>query len=104
MTAKISTRGLTKLALRVAVAAVLDEHCRPEWKFFQVRDTWPHFILVSPHGSVRFLKLKRRGAKVIQDQSDFCLHCVKYGIPYCIAYTVGEALAALIDWGCLRAQ
>jgi hypothetical protein len=68
-----------------------------------VKSGWPDFHLVSPHGSVRCLELKRRGETLSEEQEAFSLHCIKHGIPYSVAHNHDEALAALNAWGAIRA-
>ena len=106
--------------LHVSVAALLRRRRAPEWLWWhtpngEIRDKReaaklkamgakpgvPDFLLISPYGSVRFLELKRRGESLSEDQEAFSLHCIRHGIPYSVARTIDEALAALNGWGCL---
>jgi hypothetical protein len=63
---------------------------------------WPDFLLVSPHGSVRFLETKRAGEELRDGQEQFRLWCLRCGIPHVVAWTLDQVLAALDGWGCLR--
>ncbi len=109
-----------EIVLHFAVAKVLRQYCRPDWQWThighgEVRDIrtaaklkhmglkrgWPDFVLVPPFGQLHALELKRRGEKLSEDQEEFRLWCIKHGVPYSIAWTFDEALAALNSWGCL---
>jgi hypothetical protein len=110
-----------EITLHLDVARVLRDHCLPEWIWFHVpngerRDVRtgarlkkmgvkpgvPDFLLISPHGSVRLLELKRPGESLSEPQEDFRIHCVKHGIAHAIAYDFSQALTALNAWQCLR--
>jgi hypothetical protein len=106
--------------LHVDVAAVLRDHCLPDWlwrhisakaanaregaimKRMGVRAGWPDFILISPEGNVRFLELKRLGEEPSDTQKEFRLWCVKHGVTYVIAWNMKAVLAAFGVWGCTR--
>jgi VRR-NUC domain len=107
--------------LHTAVAKLLRDHCLPEWlwthfpagerrdvitgarlKRMGLQRGWPDFILISPHGSLRFLELKRQGEALSDDQEKFRVHCIRHGIPHAVAFDVDQALATLDQWGCLR--
>jgi hypothetical protein len=113
-----------QVTLDVAIAAYFssDSTCliyglrraRAYWKAGEKRDVvtgarlkrmgvkLPDFILISPHGSVRLLELKRPGEKLSDPQEDFRMHCIRHGIAHAIAYDVRQALTALDCRGCLR--
>jgi hypothetical protein len=110
-----------EITLHCAVATVLRDHAIPEWlwthflagerrdvitgarlKRMGLQRGWPDFILISPHGSLRFLELKRQGEALSDDQEEFRVHCIRHGIPHAVAFDVDLALAALDQWGCLR--
>ncbi len=110
-----------EVKLHTDVAKVLRDHCLPEWLWWHtpngerrdvqtgarlkrmgVKPGVPDILLVSPHGSVRFLELKRIGESLSDLQEDFRIHCIRQGIPLVIAHTLDEALVALDAWGCLR--
>lgn len=110
-----------EIALHMAVAKVLREHCLPEWQWTHiasgelrdirtasklkrmgVRRGWPDFILVPPAAQLHCLELKRAGEDLTEDQEAFRLWCVSHGVPHCIAYSLDEALVALDAWKCLR--
>ncbi len=115
-----------ELALHITVAKLLKDHCRADWLWTHVptgehrdirtaaklkamgsRAGWPDFVLVSPHGSVRFLELKReklsggQGEKLSEGQVEFRHHCIQCGIPHAVAYTLDEVLRVLNEWGCV---
>lgn len=111
----------SELSLHMQVAKLLREHGLPEWQWAhypsgEVRDVrtgtklkqmgtkrgWPDFIFISPHGSLRCLELKRPGGALTDEQDEFLLWCIKHGVPYVVAWTMDDVLAAFSDWGCLR--
>lgn len=110
-----------ELTLHMPVAKLLRDHLLEGWKFThvpsgEIRDIrtavklkamgtqkgWPDFILISPHGSVRCLELKRQGAALTDEQDEFRLWCIRHGIPYVTAWTLEQVLAAFGQWGCTR--
>jgi len=110
-----------EIRLHLDVARVLREHCLPEWvwwhtpnggkrdvitgaqlKLMGVRAGVPDIILISPHGSVRLLELKRPGETLSDAQEEFRIHCIRHGIAHAIAYDIDQALIALDAWSCLR--
>jgi hypothetical protein len=110
-----------EIKLHMDVAKILRDHALPEWLWWHtpngelrdirtasklrqmgVRAGIADFTLVSPHGSVRFLELKREGQKLSDAQEDFRIHCIRHGIAHAIAYDFDQALIALDDWKCLR--
>jgi hypothetical protein len=110
-----------EVALHMAVAKVLREHCKPDWQWTHiasgelrdkrtaaklkqmgVRAGWPDFILVPPTGQLHSLELKRIGEDLTADQEAFQLHCIRFGWPHSVAFTLDQALAILDHWGCLR--
>lgn len=107
--------------LQSDVAAVLADHCLPEWRWthfpagerrdvitgarlkrFGLQRGWPDVQLVSPAGLFHGLELKRPGGDLTEDQEAFRLWCIRSGVPHAVAYTIDEALTALDDWKCLR--
>ena len=72
---------------------------------------WPDFILLSPRafstdppGHVHFLELKREGAKLTDYQHAFMEFCALNGYPYIWCDNFKDAIAALKNWGALRAS
>lgn len=106
--------------LHTDVAKLLHDHALPDWEWrhisskakdaregailkrMGVNPGWPDFILVSPHGSVRFIELKRVGEVPSDAQKEFRLRCVKRGIPHVIARTIDQVLKVLDEWDVLR--
>lgn len=66
-----------------------------KFKLMGVKPGVPDFILISPHGSVRFLEIKRVGETLSEAQEDFRMHCTRHGIAHAIAHNIDQALAAL---------
>jgi hypothetical protein len=111
-----------EIILHVTIADLLRQHALPDWdwthinrkakdaregkilKTMGVNPHWPDFMLVSPHGSVRYLEVKRVGEPLSDGQEAFRLRCLHRGIPYAVARTLDDAFVALGDWGCLRIQ
>ncbi len=110
-----------EILLHMSVAKILREHCLPEWQWCHIpngelRDKrtagklkqmgakpgWPDFVLIPPAGQLHSLELKRIGETLSDAQEDFRGWCIRHGVPYCVAWTIDEALAALDAWGCLR--
>jgi hypothetical protein len=106
--------------LHADVAALLRAHCLPDWRWtflnrkamnaregailkrMGLMPHWPDFILVSPHGSVRFLELKRISEGLSEGQAEFRYWCIGHGIAHAVAGTIDEVLAVFDHWGCLR--
>jgi len=106
--------------LHADVAALLRAHCLPEWRWtflnrkamnaregailkrMGLMPHWPDFVLVSPHGSVRFLELKRTGEGLRDGQDEFRNWCIAHGIAHVVAATIDDVLIAFDQWGCLR--
>ena len=107
--------------LQTDVAAVLAAHALPTWRWthfpagerrdvitgarlkrFGLQRGWPDIQLVSPTGLFHGLELKRLGEDLTDDQAAFQLWCVLHAVPYCVADTLDQALAALDAWGALR--
>jgi VRR-NUC domain len=107
--------------LHFSVAKLLREHVRPEWRWFhpgsgELRDPVvgaklkrmglqkgiPDFVLIPPSGRVCFLELKRIGERLSEEQAAFQTWAIAHGVPYCVAHTLDDALAALSSWDCLR--
>ena len=106
--------------LHVDVANTLRDHVLPDWdwrflnskakdaregailKRMGVKPFWPDFILVSPHGSVRYLELKREGEAQSDGQHEFRIRNVRRGIPHVVAWNIDQVLAALDEWRCVR--
>jgi hypothetical protein len=110
-----------EIQLHLDVARVLRDHAVPEWLWWHtpngelrdkraaaklramgVRPGVPDFLLISPHGSVRLLELKRPGETLSDAQEEFRIHCVRHGIAHAIAHNFDQALVALDHWACLR--
>lgn len=110
-----------EIVLHMAIAKILRDHCRPEWRWTHVpngelRDVrtaaklkrmgaqpgWPDIILVPPEGHLHALEFKRIGETLSDPQRNFQAWCIRHAIPYVVAWTLDEALAALDHWGCLR--
>jgi VRR-NUC domain len=109
--------------LQCDIAELLRCHALPSWLWThfpagELRDVitgarlkrmglqrgWPDFLLVSPHGSVRFLELKRQGEPLSCAQEEFRVFCIRHGILHVVADTFDQALAILDHWGCLRVK
>jgi hypothetical protein len=113
-----------ELNLQCAVADILDRWGTRGWKFTHLpmgerrnvitgarlkrmgtKRGWPDFILLSPYPSrAHFLELKRLGAKLTDEQQEFQWFCVANEIPYAMADSLKDAMAALKDWGAVRAK
>jgi hypothetical protein len=110
-----------EIALQIAVATLLRDHARPEWRWTHFpagerRDVrtgarlkrmglqkgWPDVVLISPAGLFHALELKREGEPLTDEQQEFQLWCCRFGVPHSVAYSFDEALAVLSAWGCLR--
>jgi hypothetical protein len=109
-----------EIELHIRVAKVLRDYCQPDFQWThighgEVRDIrtasklknmgvrrgWPDFVLVPPSGRLCCLELKRLGQKLSEDQQAFHLWCIRHGVPYVVAHSFDEVLAALDSWGCL---
>ena len=107
--------------LQCAVADVLRPHALPEWRWTHfpagegrevitgarlkrmgLQRGFPDIQLISPPGLFHGLELKRSGEKLTDDQEAFQTWCIANAVPYCVAYSIDEALAALDAWACLR--
>ncbi len=108
--------------LHFRVAALLRAHALPTWQWThwpggeEIRDVrtaaklkqmgtkagWPDFILVPPVGQLHCLELKRIGEDLTAEQEAFRAWCLGHRLPYAVARSIGEALAALDAWGALR--
>jgi len=112
-----------EIALHMAVAKVLREHCLSEWQWThipagEVRDIrtavklkrmgtkpgWPDFVLVPPTGQLHCLELKRQGETLSDAQEVFQVWCISHGVPHSVVFTIDQALAVLDHWQCLRIQ
>lgn len=110
-----------EIAIHMAVAKLLRDHARLEWRWTHVpngelrdprtaaklkamgvRRGWPDFILVSPAGLLHSLELKRLGETLSEDQQDFQSWCIVHGLPHSVAQSFEDALAVLDHWGALR--
>lgn len=104
------------------VAKLLRDHALPQWQWTHVGHGanytsaregarmkalgvcrgWPDFVFISPYGSVRCLELKRLGGELTEEQEAFRMWCIPHGVPYVVAWTMDQVLAAMDSWGCLR--
>jgi hypothetical protein len=110
-----------EITLHCAVARLLRDHALPEWiwthfpagerrdvitgarlKRMGLQRGWPDCILVSPHGSVRFLEVKRQGESLSDAQEEIRVFCIRHWILHVVADTFDQALEALDQWHCLR--
>ena len=110
-----------EIELHLTVAKLLRDYSSEDWRWTHVptgehrdirtaaklkamgsRRGFPDFILISPHGRIFFLELKRAGEALSEVQEDFRLWCVRCGISHVIARTIDDVLAACDAWGCLR--
>jgi hypothetical protein len=64
---------------------------------------WPDFIFVGPHRLV-FLELKRRGSHQSDEQANVAHHILRSGFDYVCVDNLDDALAALRDFGIVRAR
>jgi len=108
-----------EFALQVSIAAILRNHCRPDWRttHFPAGDKrdaitgarlkaqglvpgWPDFVLLGPRGA-HFLELKREGARLaLSDaQQAFADFCNANGYPHAVIDSIGAAIAVLGHWG-----
>lgn len=118
---KAPTSRPIEIDLDMRVAALLRRRCRLDWhwshiangelrdrrtatklKQMGVRPGWPDFILVSPRGQIHCLELKRAGESLSDDQETFKFWCVRHGVPYVIAFSMTDVLAAFGVWRCLN--
>jgi hypothetical protein len=108
--------------LHTDVAQLLKDHALPDWqwRFINAKAAnaregaimkrmganagWPDFILISQHGFIHCLELKRAGEEIEENspQDLFRLWCTKREVPYVVAWTMDQVLAAFDEWGCLR--
>jgi hypothetical protein len=110
-----------EIVLHVAVAKLLRDHARPEWRWShfpagEARDLrtgarlkamglkrgWPDFLLIAPNGLTHCLELKRLGESLSDDQREFEAWCAASGVPHVVAYTLDDVLSALGGWGALK--
>ena len=110
-----------ELVLHFRVADVLRKHALQSWQWThvghgEVRDIrtavklkqmglkrgWPDFVLIPPTGQMHCLELKREGEKLTEEQAAFQAWCVANKIPHAVAFSLGQALAVLDSWACLR--
>jgi len=109
-------------ALHFQVAKLLRKHALPDWQWTHwpggedIRDVrtaaklkqmgakagWPDFVLIPPVGQLHCLELKRDGEDLTCEQEAFRAWCVGHDLPYAVARSIKEALAALDAWGALR--
>jgi hypothetical protein len=107
--------------LQCDVAEVLRLHALPTWRWshfpagerrdvitgarlkrYGLQSGWPDLILISPSGGLHCIELKRAGEQLSEPQRDFQTWAVSHAVPYVVAYSIDDALAALGHWGCLR--
>jgi hypothetical protein len=120
--ARKAPTGLPKeTTLHMAVAALLRDHARSEWRWThfpagEARDVrmgarlkamglqrgWPDFILVPPSGLLHALELKRLGEQLTEEQEQLQRWFIVNGLPHSVAYSVDEAFAVLDCWDALR--
>jgi hypothetical protein len=64
---------------------------------------WPDYLFVSPAGQLHFLELKRgtRG-RLTDEQAAFRDWCVAHAVPWQLARSYDEAIAAVAAWGALK--
>lgn len=108
--------------LHFQVAKLLRKHALPDWQWThwpggeEIRDArtaaklkqmgamagWPDFVLVPPIGQLHSLELKRIGEDLTDEQAAFRDWCLGHRLPYAVARSISEVLAALDRWGALR--
>lgn len=117
---KAPTSAPSEFQTHVTVAKFLRQFARPGWQWThipngEVRDPrigaklksmgtkpgWPDFVLVPPTGQMHALELKAKGGRLSPEQSAFRDWCESHSVPYCLAFSVDEALSALNAWGAL---
>ena len=63
---------------------------------------WPDLILLSPDGRPHFLELKRRGARLREEQERFGAWCHAHAVPFAWHDNFTDALATLQAWRAVR--
>jgi hypothetical protein len=111
-----------EIALHMAVADVLRRFAKPDWRWShfpagELRDKrtagklkamglqpgWPDFIFLSPvAGQFYALELKRMGEDLTDEQKEFRKWCFDNLVPYAVAWSIDDAMAALGWFGVLR--
>ena len=63
----------------------------------------PDFLLFAPNGGrPHFLELKREGEDLTVDQQETRAWCLRNDVPYAVAATVKDAVAALSGWDAVK--
>ena len=66
---------------------------------------WPDYLFISPTGQLHCLELKRRSAgRLTDEQAAFGAWCKAHSVPWRVARTYDEAIAAVTEWGVLRLE
>ena len=66
---------------------------------------WPDYLFISPQGQLHCLELKRRrGGQLTTEQAEFRDWCAAHGVPWCVAYSYDDAIAAVTAWGVLKRE
>lgn len=118
---KVPVQRAKEITLHKDVAKLLRTHCRSDWQWFHcpngeardartaaklktmgVRAGVPDLCLVPPTGQIHFLELKRHGEALSDAQETFKLWAARHGIPFVVAYSMRDVLAAFAVWRCLN--
>jgi len=110
-----------EFASHVMVADTLKRWCRPVFRYTHipngelredataaklkrmgVQPGWPDFAIIGPPPGFYALEMKRKGEKLTPDQEAFEAFCKSAGFPFETAFTYGQAIAHLTQWGVLR--
>lgn len=110
----------SETALHIAIADIPRRFCRADWlwwhtpngevrdprtaaklKAMGVRPGVPDLVLLGPDGRLHCIEIKTHDGRLSDEQSQFREFCIARGIPFVVAYTIDDAIAAFREWGCL---
>lgn len=113
----------TEFRLACAFADTLRQLARRDWRWShfpagEFRETptgerlkrqglhkgWPDYLFISPTGQLHCLELKRGRAPLTPEQEGFRDFCKAHGVPWIVARSYDEAIAAVTKWGLLKLE
>ena len=113
----------TEFRLACAFADTLRRTARKDWRWShfpagEFRETvtgerlrrmglakgWPDYLFLSPVGQIHCLELKRGRAPLTTEQEGFRDFCKAHGVPWVVARSYDDAIAAVTKWGVLKLE
>lgn len=59
----------------------------------------PDIVIAGPDGLIRFIEVKAAKGRLSEHQEGFRLHCERYGLPWALVRSCGDAIDVLEGWG-----